>query len=105
MVKPISPKEAAVAKLNNIPIEVIEAVNQLLCEKYSNTRIIITQKDVIERFKKIIIERGQMIPNFEYAWLDFEPLYRQAGWKVRYDRPAWDEEYDAFFEFSKDQRD
>ena len=31
--------------------------------------------------------------------MDFEALYRESGWKVSYDSPAYDENYDAYFTF------
>ena len=36
---------------------------------------------------------------FEKHWLDFEDIYRKAGWFVNFDKPAYNETYDAFFEF------
>lgn len=38
---------------------------------------------------------------FDENWLDIELIYEQFGWKVKYDKPGWDEDYDPFFEFSK----
>lgn len=38
---------------------------------------------------------------FDQGWMDFEPIYEAQGWKVQYDKPGWDETYDAFFEFKE----
>jgi hypothetical protein len=32
--------------------------------------------------------------------LDIEPIYREAGWIVEYDKPAYCENYDANFTFT-----
>ena len=36
---------------------------------------------------------------FENHWLDFEPIFRKAGWKVSYDKPGYGENYKALFIF------
>lgn len=33
--------------------------------------------------------------------LDVEELYRASGWKVEYDKPAYCEDFEAYFKFSK----
>ena len=33
--------------------------------------------------------------------MDFEDLYRKSGWSVSYDKPAYNENYDAFLIFNK----
>ena len=38
---------------------------------------------------------------FDNGWLDVEEAHRAAGWRVEYDKPAYNESYDAFFVFSK----
>lgn len=53
-------------------------------------------------------EVTHMIPDFIFEavnqlikekWLDIEDHYRKAGWKVTYDKPAYCENYDAYFKF------
>ena len=36
---------------------------------------------------------------YEKHYLDVEDAYRKRGWIVDYDKPAYNETYDAFFEF------
>jgi hypothetical protein len=38
---------------------------------------------------------------FDNQWLDIEDIYREAGWKVSYDKPAYNETYKAYFTFSR----
>jgi hypothetical protein len=38
---------------------------------------------------------------FEHNWLDIEDIYRQAGWAVEYNAPAYNETFDETFKFSR----
>jgi len=38
---------------------------------------------------------------FDKGWLNIEPMYRAAGWKVVYDKPAYNESYEPTFTFTK----
>lgn len=89
-IRPIGPKD--VKKV--IPEFVIEAVNELINEKYTDGRFIIRQGEIKERI------RSKTSQDFNYAWLDFESIYRAEGWKVEYDKPGYNENYEAFFAFS-----
>lgn len=100
--KPINPSEAKAAALKAIPDEVIQAVNELIVENFSTGTITITQSEIKQRAKR------HMYPNlddpqtgiFESRWLDFEDIFRQSGWRVEYDRPAYYENYQPLFRFS-----
>ena len=103
-IKAVSPSEARGAKSKYTPPEIIEAVNELLSQHYRPNGIVIKQKDIIA------LARAKMATNespnansdfFSQGWMDFEPIYEAQGWKVRYDKPGWDENYDAFFEFKE----
>lgn len=100
MVKPFNPDEAQLAKNGRIPDYVIEAVNEMLSEKLDtsgNARF--TQDEIIEKIQtKSDIDRSKL---FAMKYLDFEDLYRKQGWKVEYDKPAYNESYKAFFVFSR----
>ena len=37
---------------------------------------------------------------FSNHWLDVEDIYREQGWNVEYDKPTYNETYDAYFVFS-----
>ncbi len=100
-VAPITPKEAKDLHSETVvPDFVIAIVNQLLVEKYESGDIQILQRDIVERIMDA--EPGitsQQI--FERRYLDFEAIYKKAGWSVTYDKPAYNESYDAYFLFKK----
>ncbi len=79
--------------------EVIECFNEAILEKWNGDKAVVKQKDVIVK----IIERTG-IPKrdlYDKHYLDVEPIFIEAGWKVEYDKPAYNENYDAYFEFKK----
>jgi hypothetical protein len=96
-VKPVSPSE-----LNKeIPDVVIEAVNQLLQEKNASegSEIILYQKDIVSRIKNLDSEMTSE-KLFKKGYMDFEPLFEKAGWKVYYDKPGYCESYEPTFTFT-----
>jgi hypothetical protein len=38
---------------------------------------------------------------YDKGWLNIEPVYAEFGWVVEYDKPGYNESYDATFEFTK----
>jgi hypothetical protein len=99
MIKPISPSEVIELKKKIIPDEVIEIWNRQIAEKYDKmwgakiiqADIVTLIADKMDVTRKIVYDKG---------WVDVEDIYRAEGWKVTYDRPGYDETYDAFFTFS-----
>ena len=50
---------------------------------------------------KLIVQKGLKRQDiFDNHWLDVEDLYRKNGWKVDYDKPGYNESYNAYFVFS-----
>lgn len=99
-VKPLSPKQVQEAQQAIIPDAVITAVNEILTREGASERITFTQDTLIARVLELdpSLTRQQL---FAGHMLDFEPLFRKAGWKVTYDKPGYCESYDAYFEFSR----
>ena len=97
MVEPISPND--VKKV--IPDFVIEAVNQLIKEKWDGKKAIILQDDIMNIISSNDPDDDKPSRNeiFNKGWLDFEDLYREKGWYVMYDKPAYNEFYKAKFIF------
>lgn len=90
-IRPIGPKDVK----KSIPDFVIEAVNELINEKYvENCSFDIRQGLIKDRIKSKTSE------DFDWAWMDFEPLYRAEGWRVEYDKPGYNESYEAYYRFS-----
>jgi hypothetical protein len=87
------------AKAARIPDGVIEAVNELLSKEFDGKRALLKQNKVLVAIsEKMNVPRDTVFAN---KWLDFEDVYRQAGWLVTYDKPAYNETYEATFEFRK----
>lgn len=100
MVEPIRPEDIIDYKINLIPDYVIEVVNELLIKNWSYSSAVIKQNEVVEAImvKNNSVKRGDIFTN---KWLDFEPIFEKAGWKVVYDKPGWNEDYEANWRFSR----
>lgn len=105
--KPINPSEAEGKKLSSIEPEIIQAVNELIVENLKSGTADILQDEILERYFKIkgtkntAASRGKL---FDANQLDFEPIFRKAGWAVEYDKPGYCETYPASFKFKKKKK-
>ena len=100
MVKPITPKEVKTVQ-HSIPDFIIEAVNKLIQQNWDGEKAVIEQKEIFKLVanKQTHYTKKQIC---DKQWLDFEDIYRQAGWNVMYDQPAYCEEYfEPYFKFTK----
>lgn len=98
-VKPISPDEVVQKKKTSFPDFVLEAFNELITKNFHGNSATIKQDDVVD----LIVSKSSMDRQsiFDAHYLDVEDVYRDAGWKVKYDKPAYCETYAATFTFSK----
>lgn len=102
-VKPISPSEIPEQKAKDLPDAVIEIWNQIIAKRYTGRgSVTILQEEVIQAL--LPLTDGDRRAIFSRGWLDVEELYRANGWKVEYDRPGYNESYEAFWVFSKRSR-
>jgi hypothetical protein len=102
MIKPISPKDVVTAKQESMPDNVIEAFNELIAEKWNGSSSTVKQADAVERIiKKFGWDKEQEDELWDDNWLDVEPIFRKAGWKVEYDKPGFNESYPATYTFKK----
>lgn len=94
--KPITPQEALEnGKREEIPPEVFAAVNSLTAKHFNGGESRIKLKDIKAEVAKLLPDVKP-----ESCWWDFEPIYRQAGWEVWFDKPGYNERaYDAFYLF------
>lgn len=99
MVEPISPSDVKL----RIPDFIIEAVNQLIMEKWTGDEAIILQDDILDIVSSDDPDDDKVSRQevFDRHWLDFEDLYREKGWDVEYDKPAYNEFYKAKFIFKR----
>ncbi len=102
MIEPIRPDEVVSLKATQIPDQVIGVFNTLIAENWKGDRAAIKQDLVMERLESLAIPRHLAFANH---WLDVEDVYRAAGWVVEYDKPGYNEDYDAFFVFSAGKKD
>jgi hypothetical protein len=98
--KPLSPSEVEKKAQSDIPDCVIDAVNNLLVKEYRNGSATLRQKDILKEIRRIDENMTSTIL-FENGWMDFEPIFRKAGWSVEYDKPGYNEDYEATFKFKK----
>jgi hypothetical protein len=99
MVKAISPGDVPAQKKADLPSFVLDEWNKIIAEKSSSGGSVrIMQDDIIERL--VPHSTGGRAEVFAKHWLDIEPIYEEAGWKVVYDKPGYNEEYKASFRFT-----
>lgn len=101
----ITPGEVLNLKEKQIPDEVFEAFDELIAKDFQHGSATVMQKEVsLLALKKLKAagHRGMTQQKiFDNHWLDVEAIYRQRGWNVEYDKPAYNESYEASFRFSK----
>lgn len=102
---PISPVEAKNKKGNNIPEVVFNAFNSLIIKNLIRGSAKIIQNDVVDLIcLEVNPETSKNFTSkeiFDNHWLDIEEHYEKAGWKVKYNKPFFDESFDAFFIFQE----
>lgn len=96
-VKPLSPSEVAKAKIDAIPDGVIEAFNELIAKGFDGKTATVRQDAAVKLICKKMKVRSDKV--FENDWLDVEPYFRRVGWTVNYDKPGYNENYEATYEF------
>lgn len=98
---PITPEEVSNKKADLIPGFVFDAFNTLITQNIdANGSSTVFEKEVVE----LIVQtnpKSEISSIYLKRWLDVEDVYRKVGWKVKYDKPAYCESYDAYFVFEK----
>ena len=99
--RPLSPGDIANAKSSTIPDEVIEAANELLAKRWDGYKSIFTLKELVAlaRSKRASVEHDSFL--FDSGAYDIEIPFRESGWAVEFDRPGYNETYEAKFIFHK----
>lgn len=98
-VKPFTPDEARAAKKLVIPDEIIQVVNELLVRELNGSYAKMYEEEIVAEVLKRMphLTREDVFKN---KYLDFEPLFRERGWDVKYDSPGFNESYRAHFIFT-----
>jgi hypothetical protein len=118
-IAPLTPVEAEAKALTRIPDFVIEAFNDLIVANLYQGRVVIKQEEAVQAILARMPKSDQAVKYvgprneatrdkdkdratiFVSHWLEVEPVYREAGWKVRFDKPGYNEMHDGFYEFEK----
>lgn len=96
----ISPKDITAHKRNTIPEFVFDAFNELIAADFNGSVATVKQSEVIERIlaDQIDLDRQTI---FSRGWLNIEDVYDAVGWRVVYDKPSYNETYEAYWMFKK----
>ena len=82
--KPISPKKV----IKQIDQNMIKSVNEMIAENLIGRVSSFSQSGLIDRYLKnanVVGDRTEKVQDlFDRKQLDFEKLYTEKGWKVRY---------------------
>ena len=94
----ITPEEVKKLKVHTIPDVIFEATNELIIKHFDGIRAIVELNEIID---KVCTEETGLTHNeiFDSHYLDIEDYYRNQGWDVTYDDPAYCENYEPYFEF------
>jgi hypothetical protein len=98
--KPINPREINKLKVTNIPGEVFDAFNEMIRKNWSGNSATFKQGDVARLARKLL-PKTQRDKLFTEKWMDVEGAYRSEGWQVTYDKPGYNEDYDATYTFTR----
>ena len=96
--RPITPEEVRKSRIDYIPSVVFEVTNELIIKHFDGRESIVRQEEILD---KICTEETGLSHDmvFESHYLDIEDYYREQGWNVTYDQPAYNESYKAYFIF------
>lgn len=99
-VQPINPamlREPGTKALE-IPSLIVMIVNKMIDEFWDGHQSRVWQSDILVRIAKLAgFDKETVVRN---RWLDIEPMYREAGYNVKYVKPPHGEKGDAYFEFT-----
>jgi hypothetical protein len=99
-IKPITPEE--VEESQTLPDTVLAVWNELITKNYRNGKSVVKQNEAVNALVDVLLYPRQSI--FDKGYLDIEGVYRKAGWVVEYDKPAYNESYEATFTFKRLKR-
>lgn len=97
--KPLSPQEVQEQKQAGIPDEVYQVFNTLIIEDWDGHGAVVRQDTAVNKIVEVMkVSRHDI---FKRGWLNVERAYIKEGWKVEYDKPGYNESYEATFTFTK----
>lgn len=90
VIKPIKPNEILEKKLEAIPSEMIQAVNELIALNWNGSSSTVRQDELLEKYFELSGQennRSNKEKVFEKHYLYFEEVYGNNGWDVKYNKP------------------
>lgn len=103
-VKPIKPNEILEKKLEAIPKEMIQAVNELIALKWNGTSSTVRQDDLLAKYFELSGQennRNNRDTVFDNNYLEIEEIYSDNGWNVKYSKPDYRETtFEPYFTFT-----
>lgn len=111
-VKPVSPDDAK-KKTKPQPDFVIETFNELIAQNLRGKTARISQEEAVNALVAKMLTSASSLDEteekakhfrseiFKRHYLDVEDNFRDVGWNVYFDKPGYNESYEAYFEFTK----
>lgn len=96
---PIKPKEVQSKKDAALPEKVFEVFNKLITKNWDGHQATVHEDEACMLIGKALKITDAQV--YHRHLLDVESAYRKAGWKVKYDKPGFNEDYEAFYVFTK----
>jgi len=94
---PMRPKELLAMKRSQIPEAVFDAFNKLIASNWDGCKAIILKSEAVDALTKALgVENSEI---YRLGYLEIDDLYRREGWLVEYDKPAYNENYQASWTF------
>jgi hypothetical protein len=93
---PMRPDEMVAAKKLVIPDAIWDAFNAEIAQRFVGGLAIVPQRAVVDRLVAAGANEREI---FDNGWLNVEDGYRAHGWRVEYDKPGWNESYEAHYKF------
>lgn len=98
MTAPITPVAAFEQKQGAIPAAVYDVVNALIVKHLdAGGTAVVLQEAIVASLEGLGYARADV---YAARWLDFEKAYEAAGWRVRFERPGYNEDGFATFTFT-----
>lgn len=101
-IEPIKPDDAEDTRNASFPSEVIQAFNNAIIANLRNGVAKFKCKSVAAAIANSMGTTVETI--YANHWMDVEPVYRAQGWDVEYDKPGFNETYDAIWIFKKSKK-
>ena len=99
MTKPITPQEVAKLQAECLPVFVLQTWNELIARNFKNGRSEVSQNEAVVALMDAHPGPLNRAAVFTNNWLEIEEVFRQSGWDVTYDKPGYNETYEAKFIF------